>query len=78
MARPYQTPGGWGAEESEARFGPGPEATVGFMAEQGGRWLAEMGRYYDSPNDSVNVDFAGNFPIFRGENIAARGTCRRG
>ena len=31
MARSVHAPGGWGAEESGARSGPGPEATLDYL-----------------------------------------------
>ena len=53
LARSVHTPGGWGAEESGVQYGPGPEATVFFLAIQLGVWWAELGPHYDSLNESV-------------------------
>src|ERR1700685_625502 len=54
LARSNRTPGGWGAEESGIRSGPGLEATVRCFAAQLVRCLAEMGPYYDSINEAVS------------------------
>src|SRR6185437_771530 len=53
LARPVRTPGGWGAEESGTRAGPGREATVAHVASQLGVCLAQMGPHYDSTNEAV-------------------------
>ena len=53
LARSVRTPGGWGAEESGTRSGPGLEATVCYFAGQLGGCLAEMGPHYDSLNEAV-------------------------
>ena len=53
LARPVRTPGGWGAEESGTRAGPGREATVAHVASQLGVCLAQMGPHYDSANEAV-------------------------
>ena len=46
-------PGGWGAEESGTPSGPGPEATGVYFASQLGACWAELGPYYDLPNEAV-------------------------
>src|SRR4029077_14221600 len=53
VARSVHTPGGWGAEESGARSGSGPEATIHYFAIQLGACLAEMGLHCESINESV-------------------------
>src|ERR1700730_9877705 len=53
LARSVHTPGGWGAEESGARSGSGPEATIHYFAIQLGACLAEMGLHCESLNESV-------------------------
>lgn len=53
VARSVRAPGGWGAEESGTPSGPGPEATVLYFAGQLGACWAELGPYYDSPNEAV-------------------------
>ena len=47
VARSVHTPGGWGAEESGMRSGPGHEATIRYFATQLGMWLTEMGPLYE-------------------------------
>lgn len=53
VARSVRAPGGWGAEESGARSGSGPEATIHYFAIQLGACLAEMGPHCESLNESV-------------------------
>src|SRR5215471_4066844 len=53
LGRSGRSPGGWGAEDSDARSGPCPEATaVRIAGYLGGRW-AELGHCCESPNGFV-------------------------
>src|SRR5215471_2870577 len=59
MGRPGRAPGGWGAEDSGARAGPYPEATVICIAGYlGGRW-AEIGHCCESLNEFVTLSLPG-------------------
>ena len=53
LARSVHAPGGWGAEESGTRSGPGLEATSYCFAGQLGMCLSEIGPHYDSLNERV-------------------------
>jgi len=62
-------PGGLGAEESGTER-TGPTQWLLFAIQVGAR-LSEIGRYYDSANDPVTADFAGEFMHLRHGPLAA-------
>src|SRR5262249_11094815 len=59
MGRPGRAPGGWGAEDSGARAGPYPEATVICIAGYLGGRGAEIGHCCESLNEFVTLSLPG-------------------
>ena len=62
-------PGGLGAEESGTER-TGPTQWLLLAVQQGGR-LSEIGPYYDSANDPVTANLAGEFTHLRHGPLAA-------